>query len=92
MLLNKEGVNLVKLNIFLVAGPIAIFAILFNNKAINSGNERFIQITLFLFLTFYIATLTKTSQLLSQTIVEWYSAGTKGQSINSLNSNDQMNN
>ena len=79
VLLNKEGVNLVKLNIFLVAGPIAIFAILFNNKAINSGNERFIQITLFLFLTFYIATMTKTSQLLSQTIggfVDCNSAGT----------------
>ena len=52
VLLNKEGVNLVQLSIFLVAGPNAIVAILFNDKANNSGNEKFIQITLFLF--FYI--------------------------------------
>ena len=79
MLLNKEGVNLVQLNIFLVAGPNAIVAILFNDEANNSGNERYIQITRLLFLTFYIATMTRTSQLLSQTIggfVDCNSAGT----------------
>ena len=79
VLLNKEGVNLVQLNIFLVAGPNAIVAILFNGKANNSGNERYIKITGLLFLTFYIATMTRTSQLLSQTIggfVDCNSAGT----------------
>ena len=79
VLLNKEGVNLVQLNIFLVAGPNAIVAILFNGKANNSGNERYMKITGLLFLTFYIATMTRTSQLLSQTIggfVDCNSAGT----------------
>ena len=39
VLLNKEGVNLVQLNIFPIAGPNAIVAISFNDKANNSGNE-----------------------------------------------------
>ena len=39
MLLNKEGVYLVQLNIFPIAGPNAIVAISFNDKANNSGNE-----------------------------------------------------
>ena len=79
MLLNKEGVSLGQLNIFLVAGPNAIVAILFNDKADNSGNERYVKITRLLFLRFYIATMTRTSQLLSQTIggfVDCNSAGT----------------
>ena len=79
MLLNKEGVSLGQLNIFLVAGPNAIVAILFNDKANSSGNERYRQIIRLLFLTFYIATMTRTSQLLSQTIggfVDCNSAGT----------------
>ena len=79
MLLNKEGVNLGQLNIFLVAGPIAIVAILFSDKANSSGNERYIKRTRFLFFKFYTATMTKTSQLLSQTIegfVDCNSAGT----------------
>ena len=79
VLLNKEGVNLVQLNIFPIAGPNAIVAISFNDKADNSGNEMYIQITWLLFSTFYIATMTRTSQLLSQTIggfVDCNSAGT----------------
>ena len=79
MLLNKEGVYLVQLNIFPIAGPNAIVAISFNDKADNSGNEMYIQITWLLFSTFYIATMTRTSQLLSQTIggfVDCNSAGT----------------